>query len=161
MKENKKLDSEIDLLTIEKIKRDICFLYHQFAEYNYIMGDLDYSGLYNLPYWKFLTLDEVDLSDDFFVRDGCLVIILAMALDYIDGSGNYIVPYISLCRTELLKIVPFDNKTEKLVNTVKLALECAEQQQPETSEIGELSSWVYKEYVEGYFRKMVCEFKQQ
>lgn len=160
MKKNKDRNVEIDSLTVQKIERDICSIYHQFAEYNYIMGDLDYSGLYNLPYWEFLTLDETDLNGENFVRDGCLVMIFAMARDYIDGSGDYIVPYISSCKKGLSKVIPFDDKTEKLVNAVRLILETAEWEKRETDEIGELSAWVYKEYVEGYFRKTVSEFRQ-
>lgn len=147
--------SNIDWVKIQQIERDICLLYHQLAEYSYIMGDLYYGSVFALPYWEFLDLDNLEQDEKDFIRDGCLVMILAMAWDFIDGSGSYINPYISACQKAISKVIPFDEKTEKLIHTVKLAIDTVDQEEPEPDELGELSSWGYKEYVEGYFRKML------
>lgn len=151
--------SGIDWVKIQQVERDICLLYHQLAEYSNLMVDLYYGSVFALPYWEFLDLDDLDLDDKDFIRDGCLVMILAMAWDFIDGPGNYICRHIASCRAALSKVVPFDESTEKLIQTVTLALDTVEQEKLASNELVEQSSWVHKEYVEGYFRKMVNEFE--
>lgn len=140
---------------IQKVERDICLLYKQLAEYTYIMGDLYYGDVFNLPYWDYLNLDLPDSEREDFVRDGCLVMILAMAWEFIDGAGNYIQFRFSACHNAVSKIIILDEKMDKLVRTVKLALETVEQEAAESDELIELSSWVHKVYVEGYFRETV------
>jgi hypothetical protein len=148
----------VDWVMIQQVERDICLLYHQLAEYSYIMGDLDYGSVFNLPYWEFLDLDGVPLDQKEFIQNGCLVMILAMAWDLIDGSGNYISPYISTCKAALSKITFVDEISSKLIHAVRLALDIAEQDNSESDELMNLSSWVHKEFVQGYFCKMAADF---
>jgi hypothetical protein len=122
------------------------------------MGDLYYGSVFALPYWEFLNISGVDPMDQEFIRDGCLVMILAMAWDQIDGSGAYINDKIAACEAALAKIKTTDERTQKLIRTVRQALEIAQQEKPRTEELEELSMWVHKEYVEGYFRRIVEEF---
>lgn len=157
---NRDIDpTEVEPMLAYKIEKDVCLLYHQLAEYNYIMGDLMYGSVFDLPYWNFLNLNMSD-----FARDGCLVMILAMAWEYIDGAGSYIRPYLSLCQTALSQVPLSDDNITKLVKTVKLSLSLAEQVEqkpeirPETDELIELSSWVHQEYVKGYFYRQVDDF---
>ncbi len=43
--------NETDWYTIQILERDICLLYHQLADYSYIMGDLYYGNVFALSYW--------------------------------------------------------------------------------------------------------------
>jgi hypothetical protein len=142
-----------------KVERDICFLYHELSEYGGIMGDLSYGSLYTLPYWEFLNLHGPNITDEErrFIRDGCLVMILAMSWDVIDGSGTYLKGKIDLCRQAIVELQPENERTAKLIRAVLLALAIAEQDQGENQEIGELSIWVNYEYIHGYFRQMAGE----
>src|SRR5712691_1560834 len=84
--------ASVDWVLKQQVERDICLLYHQLADYSYIMGDLYYGPVFGLPYWEYLDFPDLDGADREFLRDGCLVMILAMAWDQIDGSGVYISP---------------------------------------------------------------------
>ena len=37
-----------------RLTRDVCYLFHELAGYNHIMGDLDYANDYSLPYWELI-----------------------------------------------------------------------------------------------------------
>ena len=142
----------------QHVERDICLLYHQLASYSYIMGDLYYGSVFGLPYWEYLDFPGLDSADRDFVRDGCLVMILAMAWDQIDGSGAYINPHIAACRGAVARILCEDEDTQKLVHTVSLALNAAEQGGAEIRELQELSTWAHNRYVRGYFCRAAQEF---
>jgi hypothetical protein len=148
-----------DWVLKQQVERDICLLYHELADYSYIMGDLYYGSVFNLPYWDYLTFPGVDAVDLAFIREGCLIMILAMAWDQIDGSGAYIDPHIATCRKAVAGLVYDDEDTEKLVRTVQLALNAAESGELETPELSELSLWVHKRYVRGYFRRFAENFE--
>ncbi len=80
---------EVDWVQIQVVERDICLLYHQLADYSYIMADLDYGAVFALPYWDYLDVAGVPGSQRDFLRDGCLVMIFAMASVVLDGSSAY------------------------------------------------------------------------
>jgi hypothetical protein len=149
----------VDWVLKQRVERDICLLYHQLANYSYIMGDLYYGSVFNLPYWEHLDFPGLDRADRDFLRDGCLVMILAMAWEQIDSSGAYLKPHIPTCREALNRIAGKDDDTRKLIATVKLALETAERGGPEIPELQELSAWVHKRYVREYFRRVSREFE--
>jgi hypothetical protein len=148
----------VDWVAVQKVERDICLLYHQLSNYRFIMGDLYYGSVYGLPYWDYLELDSLDQREREFVRDGCLVMMLAMCWDQIDGSGNYIGQHIPACRAALLRLIPYDDDAEKLMRTVGLALNLVANGAPVTEELGDLSGWVHEKYVKGYFREIAREF---
>ena len=148
----------VDWVLKQQIERDICLLYHQLAEYSHIMGDLYYGSVFALPYWEYLDFPGLDTADRDFLREGCLVMLLAMASEQIDGSGAYINSHIPACREAVTRIACDDEDTEKLARTVRLALDVAEQGGPETRELVELSGWVHKRYVRGYFRRIAQAF---
>ena len=151
-------NASADWVLKQQIERDICLLFHQLSNYSYIMGDLYYGSVFSLPYWEYLDFSGLEKGDGNFLRDGCLVMILSMAWDRIDGGGAYISQFISLCQNAVTSLVCDDEDTQKLARTVQLALTIAEQSGPETSELQELSAWVYKHYVRGYFRRVAQEF---
>lgn len=142
-----------------KVERDICFLYHELSEYAGIMGDLAYGSLYPLPYWEFLNLHDSNIHDEdrCFIRDGCLVMILAMSTDIIDGSGSYLKDKFGLCRQAISELQAKDERTKELIRVVGLALDLAEQGHGSNKEIEDLLVWVNYEYVHGYFRRMADE----
>ena len=100
------------------------------------------------------------IGDRDFLRDGCLVMILAMAWDQIDGSGASIQSHIPACREALARLTCEGEDAEKLVRTVRMALDVADQGGPETPELQELSHWVHKRFVRGYFRHVAEEFER-
>lgn len=76
---------------VQHIEKDICFLYHQLSSYSYIMGDLDYNEHYRLPYWDFINIKSpMNDYEKAFIQEGCLVLILTMAWEQIEGAGCYI-----------------------------------------------------------------------
>jgi hypothetical protein len=120
------------------------------------MGDLAYGSRYTLPYWEFLNLQGPNITDEnrCFIRDGCLVMILAMSWDIMDGSGSHLKGKIDLCRQAIGELEAENDRTAKLIRVVSLALDMAEQGHCRNDEIGESSVWVNYEYVHGYFRRM-------
>lgn len=157
--QSKHMSEMHDWIEIQKVERDICFLYHQIEPYQSIMGDLNYEELYPRPYWFYLDLDS-EKDRDHFVRDGCLVMILAMAWEAIDGSGGYVFPHIQACRNAIENLTLEDERITKIVETVNLALDYAESSTPEDEQIQDLSSWVYDEVVGNYFRSRTSQPKR-
>lgn len=147
-----------DWVQLQKVERDICLLYHQLAEYSYVMSDLYYGSVFAEPYWRYLDVPALEQEERAFIRDGCLVMILAMATQMTDGSGAYLHPFLSECRAAVERAGSPDERTGQLLRTVRLALELAESGQQETPELVDLSQWVHREYVQGYFRSRVHEF---
>ncbi len=151
----------------EKVERDICYLYHELSEYAGINGDLSFGSFYAIPYWEYLNLQDPNMHEDErgFIQNGCLVMLLAMATDIIDGSGTYLADKIEPCIEAVSQIVPEDRNTAALVRTVLLSLEQArkgfarQQHRVELDELEELSVWVNYQYVQGYFQRKADELK--
>ncbi len=149
---------QTDWVLKQRIESDICLLYHQLANYSSIMGDLYYGDVFALPYWEFLNIEGIEDEERIFVRNGCLVMILAMCSECIDGSGSYIYSHIENCQKYLSYLSPEDEKSHRLIMAVKSALQLAQNEQEETPELTDAMLWVHREYVRGYFRKTVYAF---
>lgn len=149
---------------MRQVERDICFLYHRQAEYSYVMGDLPFDGPLPLPYWEHVASPDVggasERVDRSFIRDGCLVMILAMAQKDLEDGEACIGPHVVECRAALarLAVEVGDECTAKLVRTVRMALDLAERREGDVRELRELTAWVHEHYVRGYFRMMVKSF---
>lgn len=148
---------------IEVIERDISFLYYQLSSYSYVMGDLRYNTYYKLPYWDYLDTSDLRYSIDDdridFIREGCLIIILAMTWDIIDGSGFFIQDKLDVIKNRLKKFEPQNENQAKLHNIVVETVNFALYPDKEMySDIKIKSIWVHKEFVRGYYRKMINEF---
>jgi hypothetical protein len=154
-----------DWVSIQQVEKDICLLYHQLSDYSYIMGDLYYGNVYALPYWEFLDLQELrEVQEEGyeFVRDGCLVMILAMAWEIIDGTGGYLSRWRDDCERSVSRLTADHTDTEKLIRTVSLALDLSSRGKlppREIKELSELSDWVHRRYVRGYFKQKAHEFE--
>ncbi len=150
----------------QKVEADICLLFHQLADYDYIMGDLYYGDVFGLPYWEYLDISGLEREDAEFIRDGCLVMLLAMAWGVIDGSCEYIVDHLQVCRRDVARLAPQDEDTLRLVRTVQTALDVAWQihgssrrSALDASTLGHESCWAHCRYVGGYFRETAAQFK--
>ena len=173
-----------DWAEVQEIERDILLLYHQLTEYETIMGDLYYGTVYRLPYWEYVNPAGLEGEQQRLVREGCLVMILAMAWDRIDGSGAYIDEHIDACRAGIATVKCDDADMKQLVNTVQNALDLAERARresqdrlqggaqggekeqrtrcesviPEEDELVRLSRWVHQRYVRGYYQEMARRY---
>jgi len=162
--------NEPDWDQIWQVERDICYLYHELSKYSGINGDLYYGRFYAQPYWDFLDLNvrQMPEQERCFVRDGCLVMLLAMARDVLDGSGRYLMPHLSRCQQVVAGIEVEDEKTKQLIEVVTMALEAVEKgsqgdEQLKDSalwDLGNLCVWVNREYVGGYFVQKAGEMNE-
>lgn len=140
---------------IWQVDRDICFLYHLLAEFPGIDGDQAYGHLFILPYWEFLDLD-LEEDESRFVREGCLVMILAMAWDLLDGSGTYLQPHLEACLAAVRAVDEADVRTARLVRTVLRALDSAQRGERATEDLRREAVWVNRTFVLGYFQKLAA-----
>lgn len=148
----------LDNFIMEQVVRDICGLYHLLTKSSSIVGEFSYRTVFALPYWDFMESPGSTPQERAFLREGCLVMILSMAWDKIDGAGNYINPRITACRSAVSRLECEDDETQRLIRTVLLALDLAERHVHESVELGEESIWVHKRYVRGYFRRVAQDF---
>jgi hypothetical protein len=142
-----------DWCEVQELERDILLLYHQLAEYSYVMGDLYYGNVFALPYWNYL--DPVGLDEDraVFVQQGCLVMLLAMAWDQIDGSGGYLEKFRPDVEAALAACAPLDDDSRRLLACVNLAVRTATSPSARApQELVTESAWVHESVVRGYFR---------
>jgi len=148
-------DRDIDWTNIWEVERDICCLYHELSEVRGIIGDLAFGSLYTLSYWEFLDLSAFQMpeTERRFIREGCLVFILAMAWDVIDGSGSYLLDKIGQCQQAVNDLIAIDDKERQLIFTVNLALATVENNAGSSDELEQLSVWVNQIYVCGYFER--------
>jgi hypothetical protein len=149
----------VDWVLKQQVDRDICLLYQQLADYSYIMGDLYWGSVFALPYWEYLDWRELDDGDRIFIRDGCLVMLLAAAWDQIDGAGSFINQHIPACRAAIAGVQADGPETEKLLRAVQLALDAAAAGSESGRELDELSTWVHVHYVRGYFERTAAKFR--
>ncbi len=111
-----------DWHAVQIIERDICLLYHQLADYSFIMGDLYYGDIYSLPYWEYLSASHLEPERQAFIRNGCLVMLYAMASEVLDGSGSYLTMdrqrYLA-ARAAVDSLPTFDDDSNRLIAAVK------------------------------------------
>jgi len=149
--------SDVDWVLVQQVERDICLLYHQLAEYSFIMGDLYYGDVYALPYWNFLNTNDLPEDKQFFIRNGCLVMILAMAWDEIDGSGSYLAKFAKSCEEALDRLEVEDEPSTRLLATVRdevLAIKTGDC----PDDLFARSVWVHETFVRGYFKQIAGDF---
>ena len=130
------------------------------------MGDLAFESVYKFPYWNYLNAIGLEPELRSFIRDGCLVMIIAMAADIFDGQSNQLIANIDDClakirslRSLLLEELLEDPKTEQLVNTACLAVETIKAGGRESQELSDAFQWVHEQYVKGYFSQRVESFE--
>ncbi len=151
-----------DWVRKQLVERDICLLYHQLANYSFIMDGLYYGDVFALPYWDCLEMQGVDLADQAFIRDGCLVMILAMASECLGGSGAYLLPHVEACKNSLARLTALDAETQQLVQTIQQVLHLLDDNigRP-PPEFADGFGWVHERYVRRYFTKRAEDFRDK
>lgn len=144
--ESKDRSTEFQLL-----EHDICSLYQILGEYCHIMGDLDYGSKFSLKYWNYLDIRDESNDRLRFIRQGCLMFLLAMSWDSIDGSGDFMRTHIDEILPAIDACSSTHKETQKLIHTVRTGLELVSTGHPETAEFSDLSDWAYQQFVNGYF----------
>ena len=154
-------DSGVDpWVELQQVERDICLLYHQLSDYDYLMSDLDFGRVFSRRYWDYLDieLEEIPSDQRSFIQQGCLVMILAMATDLIEDSGNHLESYLAEVSAAVDACIPLDERTGKLRTVVELALTKVVADQGEMDDLLALSSWAHREFVGGYFTERARSF---
>ncbi len=152
--------SSADWVLKQIIERDICLLYYQLSNYSWVMGDLYYGDVYALPYWEYLDFPGIEPEDREFIRDGCLVMILAMAEVCIGGTNSYLLPYVDACSTRIDQLKAGDPDTIRLIKAVRLSLQLIRDGQPATPELYGEFRWVHHRYVRRFFEDRAREFHE-
>ena len=159
---------DIDWCTIQMFERDICLLYHQLADYSYIMGDLYYGDVFSLPYWEYLNLKALEDDRQRFIRNGCLIILYAMASEVLDGSGAYLTmdrDRYQAAKSALKDLPSFDPDTNLLIDAVKNSFKLIDEKRgsweetPEVQEVIAASSWIHEKFIRQYFIERSNEFE--
>lgn len=116
------------------------------------MGDLYYGSVFGLPYWDYLNPIGLDSDRSVFVQEGCLVMLLTMAWEKLDGSGTYLDQHHQAISTSIHRCRPLGQYGLRLLNHVRAVLESALTADQSNSDllINE-SAWVHKMFVRGYF----------
>jgi hypothetical protein len=145
-----------DWTDVWKVERDICFLYHEVSHNPGILGDLAYGTIYNMRYWDFLDLDEFRMPDyeKTFIRTGCLVMIFAMLLDLIEGSGTYLKEQLPECRQAVARLTVTDANTRDLINALNVTFDAAQEGTGAFQGMDVIISWIKSTFVRGYFKEM-------
>jgi hypothetical protein len=159
--------TETDWVAIQAVERDICLLYHQLADYSYIMGDLYYGDVYGLPYWDYLDVQGLEPEQRDFLRTGCLVLLFAMASEVLDGSGAYLTMdqnrYVA-ASVAVRSLSGFSGDVGRLADAVRQALAMIDagagtwDQSDTAAEMNAASTWIHERFVRRYFEDRAKEF---
>lgn len=140
-----------DPVLYKRLLRDVCYLFHELADYRHIMGDLDYANDYELPYWNLVNRVDTGRPDDRLIRSGILILFLAMLHDEFDGSGCRISKYADSVLSALTELVPEDNDILRLSDCVCRGLELLRSGSRPDDRFDEDSTWAYSTFVQRYF----------
>jgi len=134
-------------------QKDICYLYHVQSCFGTLMADLDFKDEFSLSYWS--ELKVFARQDEEFVKIGCMIFILLMALDKIEGSGDSLSSVYKDCYEAVEEVVPFVENETKLKSLVLSVLETSNFRDALSEEDEKSLGWAYTEFVEGYFQNSV------
>ena len=149
---------EVDWVLYQRLCRDVCFLYHELAARSYVTGDLDYANIYSLPYWDHLLEIDTGGRDDEFLKNGLLMILLAMIWDELDESGVWISNFLPAVKDALAFHVAESSDSVRLFAIVQRGLELIERKSPADASMREESHWAHETFVRGYFRRWAQKF---
>jgi len=140
-----------DIVLYRRLARDVCFLYHELADYGYLMGDLDYAGEYPLHYWELLNRIDTGRKDDRFIRGGILILMLAMIEDVFDGSGDAITKHCSTANKAIGEFIPEDDEMLRLLTAVEHGLQLLTTERRRDDQFDTDTCWAYDAFVRRYF----------
>lgn len=160
-------DGQPDWVAIQAVERDICLLYHQLADYSYIMGDLYYGDVFGLPYWEFLDIQGLTAEQRDFLRVGCLVLLFAMASEVLDGSGAYLTmdpSRYAAASAAVRSLTGLSDDVGRLADAVRHAFGMIDagsgtwDQSDAAAELNTFSTWIHERFVRRYFEDRAKEF---
>ncbi|QDV90129.1 hypothetical protein RAS2_12070 [Phycisphaerae bacterium RAS2] len=124
------------------------------------MGDLYWGSVYQLPYWEFIDAFELDEEQRRFLTHGCLVMLITMAFETLDGAGDYILDKLDSCRDAAARVKSNDEETRFLVETLQMALSAitneASRQELE-EELERRSRLIHTNHVRAYFLSQAAQ----
>lgn len=137
----------------EAVERDVCLLYHRIAEspvFSEPPGDVD---AFVLPYWDFLK-DDAGRGRAEPLREGCLVMILHLALAAIGRPHSPFREKAPLCRLALDRLEAAQGREDPLSLRVRFVLEALARGEREIApELRDACAFVARRYVHGWFRR--------
>lgn len=160
--------SGVDWVALQKIERDICLLYHQLAVYAGIMPDLYYGNVFGSPYWDYLNVPNIEHEQQAFIRNGCLVMLYAMAVEVLDGIGAYLVmdrTRFDAAKAAVRCLPQFDADTDRLIRVVRGSFKLIDEgknssdKSPVAVEVVDASAWIHDRFVKDYFVHRAKEFE--
>lgn len=166
---------DTDYLEIDNILRDISFVRQQSTNYSYLYaGPFRFDQMLTLPYWDFLFLkghiNEKELQN---IQDGCLLIIALLFVEVFDDEGLvyiYSKNLIDKLDNALNLFQPTTDRQKIAVEKIKFLRQHINndkvfQLQPDSDRkeientIDENCKWLYKEFIENYFRETAKSFE--
>ncbi|QDT71243.1 hypothetical protein [Lacipirellula limnantheis] len=135
----------------KRVLKDVCFLYHELADYRHIMGDLDYANDYSIHYWELLNRVDTGRVDDRFIRGGILILMLAMLQDVFDGSGDSISKHRAAATKALAEFIPEDKDMLRLGDAVAHGLQLLAESRIGDDRFNSDVCWAYQAFVRKYF----------
>lgn len=160
--------ADTDWCAIQRVERDICLLYHQLVDYSYIVSDLYYGDVYSLPYWEYLSVSTLEPDQQQFIRNGCLVMLYAMASEVLDGSGSYLTidrKRYSDAKAAVRALPSLNPDTDRLVSAISGAFKLIDEnrfdteESPEVQDIVAASTWIHERFVRQYFIVRASDFE--
>lgn len=141
-----------DFELYKQLTRDVCYLYHELADYGHIMGDLDYANDYSLPYWEVINGIGTGYGNDRFIRSGILVLFMAMIHDQLDGSGCWLLKHANDVAEQLKHFIPEDENLLRLCDAVLWGITLIQGPASEDEQFATDSAWAYDTFVRSYFQ---------
>lgn len=132
------------------------------------MGDLYYGDVYSLPYWEYLVVSTLEPDQQQFIRNGCLVMLYAMASAVLDGSDSYLTinrKRYSDAEAAVRALPSFNPDTDRLVSAISGAFKLIDEnrfdteESPEVQDIVSVSTWIHKRFVRQYFIDRANDFE--
>jgi hypothetical protein len=157
----RKADSRVDWAKIQEIEKDICLLYHQLSSYSYIMDDLFYGDVFNLPYWNFLDIKGIGEEKRKFIREGSLVFIYAMVTEEAGGAGMYLScegGRYSVCKKKIEACKPENDDEKFLLDSIKSGFALIDNGKIGDASVYSHSTEIHKRFVRKYFTKITESF---
>ncbi len=140
---------------VELLQRDIVSSFHEYVDYAGVMGEMDWGLVYSLPYWEYLDLEGMYEDERVFIRDGCLLLILAMAFNAFDhhggSKGNRISRHAEDCIDAVNHVRSDDADTQALTDAVLYAINRVKSGQGWDKYMMHAAVWAFRRYVATYF----------
>src|SRR5690606_10958372 len=106
-------------------------------------------------------IDKVPEWQKTFLREGCLLILLAISLNPFNWQTSAVEKFIDQASPAVEKCPTESDREIKLLKAVKLAFSLLKAGKRETEELASFSHWAHREIVRGYFEEKAREFQTE